>query len=334
MEQRAQLREAAFEREQETRRLRFKREIFQLEIRLQSARRRQLRPMLAQELWHLRARHAHRRAENFFQLRRQTGGLQSIVSPDPITDQQGSAAAPAAVRRALAPNISRILCIHCRANDEGVVGCARGGHAPQRQDNFPVCFQRGAQRQIQRRLCDRDRAGFSKRDVLVCHQQRNERGEIFRVHLQEGGRFAVRQRFELLDDGVVLRRKCEGASLRQRIQRTPPAAPFRFQHQHHLAARQRLVKVRRKNNEQFGWLTADCTQQCGRFSDRQGRGRTRRSRSSLLRLQPMQSDGDAMRANFPPLACLATIAEILDINVVLDQHRSAIRTFAGLHDAA
>ncbi len=46
-----------------------------------------------------------------------------------------STAAPAVVRRALAPNPSRDArtkgfgCPHRRANDEGVVGCARGAPA-------------------------------------------------------------------------------------------------------------------------------------------------------------------------------------------------------------
>ena len=52
-------------------------------------------------------------------------------------ETMGSAAAPAAVRRALAPNTSRgehtnrFERAHAQeANDEGVVGCARGGRAP------------------------------------------------------------------------------------------------------------------------------------------------------------------------------------------------------------
>ncbi len=48
----------------------------------------------------------------------------------------GTAAAPAAVRRALAPNPNVVVQPNLRptptdANDEGVVGCARGGRAPQ-----------------------------------------------------------------------------------------------------------------------------------------------------------------------------------------------------------
>ncbi|MBI3851816.1 MAG: hypothetical protein HY298_16295 [Verrucomicrobia bacterium] len=55
--------------------------------------------------------------------------------------RMGSAAAPAAVRRALAPNRSRGKQTNnsdpalVEASDEGVVGTARGGRAPQKQ--FP-----------------------------------------------------------------------------------------------------------------------------------------------------------------------------------------------------
>ena len=64
----------------------------------------------------------------------------------------GSTAAPAVVRRALAPNASHENQTICHgfdapsaeADDEGVVGCARGGRAPQPCPcppvNWPVLF--------------------------------------------------------------------------------------------------------------------------------------------------------------------------------------------------
>jgi hypothetical protein len=45
----------------------------------------------------------------------------------------------------------------------------------------------------------------------------------------------------------------------------------------------------------------------------------------------MQANRNAMRANLSPLPCLATCAEILDVNLALDHHGSSERDFARPH---
>ena len=118
----------------------------------------------------------------------------------------------------------------------------------------------------------------------MFHQRRQQRGEILHVQLQERGRLAVRQRFDLFDDGVVLRREGESASLGQGVQRTTAAAPFRFKHQHDFAAREGLVEIRREEDEQFGGLT-------GRGTLQRSQGRARHSVRAVMWLAKIGAHG-------------------------------------------
>src|ERR1035441_2474156 len=60
-----------------------------------------------------------------------------------------------------------------------------------RRNNFPIRLQHSTQRKFQGRLRDRDLIGFAERDVRMFRQRGKQRGEILRLHLQEGGRLAV-----------------------------------------------------------------------------------------------------------------------------------------------
>src|SRR5271166_1272549 len=74
-----------------------------------------------------------------------------------------------------------------------------------------------------------------------------------------------------------------------------------------------------------------------------GRAAGRRTPSGLLRqdlvpgllgLQPMQADCHRMSANLSPFSSLPAVAEILEVNVALDDHRGAEYHIGGLYHPA
>ena len=67
----------------ELRRLRLEREVVQFEVRLDATHGLKLRPMLAEELRHLRPRDAHRRAKEIAHRRRNAERLKRAVVPGP-----------------------------------------------------------------------------------------------------------------------------------------------------------------------------------------------------------------------------------------------------------
>ena len=214
------MRKAALEFEQELRRLRFQREVFELEIRLDAARRLELRPMLTEKLRHVCPRHAQRRTKHIAKRRRNSERLNRAFAPDPAAAE-----------------------LH-----------GRRGFVLQRNHNLPVRFQGGAQRELERRPGHRHFAGLAERHIRMLGQQRQQRREILRLNLDHRGRLAVRERFQLLDELRVLLGEGEGPEFRQGVERTTSPAPFRFEHQHDFPARRRLLEVRRENDEEFRWF--------------------------------------------------------------------------------
>ena len=138
----------------------------------------------------------------------------------------------------------------------------------QGQDNFPIRFERGAQRKFAGHFCDRDRTGLAERDIRVFREHREEGYKIFRLHLQERWRLAIRHSFNSLNNRRVRGREGIRPSLGQGIQWTPSSPPFRFKHHHHFAAGDGLIEVRGENDEELGRLTSHITQQRGRLPAR------------------------------------------------------------------
>ena len=96
---------------------------------------------------------------------------------------------------------------------------------PSTSGQFLHSLQRGAQREVERRVCDRDRAGFAERRCSGCSARAgSSAAKSFVSSCTQCGRLAVRQRFDLINDRVVLRRKGEGRPLGSAFsgQRPPP----------------------------------------------------------------------------------------------------------------
>ena len=301
-----QLRKPALEFQQETRGLRFKRKIRRLKIGLHAARRLELRPVLAQKQRHLRPRDAHRRLENVPHQGRQSQRLELLAMPHPIANLRER------------PRLAR-----------------------QCQHDFPVRLEGGAERQGQRRAGDLHRAGLAQREVFMARQQRQQGREVPRIQLQERGRFAPGQRLQMFDDHVVRRREGKRAPFGQRIQRAAPAIPARFQHEHHLAARQRRLQIRREDDVQLrrgaGGIALQGCGPPGRH-DRPGlageaaRGCGRGHRFLLPEL--VQAHRHHVRADLAPFPGVTTCAEIFHVNLPLDHQRGAKGKLPGAHHPA
>src|SRR6185295_3548274 len=129
-----------------------------------------LRPMLAEELWHLRSRHTHRTAKDISHRRWDTERLDRALAPGPTA---------AELRR-------------------------NGGLVFQGKHDLSIRLQRRAQRELERRLRHRYCAGFAERHVRMASQHRQQRHEIPGFDLKHRRGLAIRERFEFIDELRVL----------------------------------------------------------------------------------------------------------------------------------
>ncbi len=214
----------------------------------------------------------------------------------------------------------------------------------QREGDRSIGLQRGAQGQDGGFFLDRERLGTPQRHARESAEGREDRGEIAGPQLHHSRGVAARDRLEGQQHLFVLFREAEAAAANEGIERSPVPARDPFQNDEHLPTLQGFLEVGRKDHMHREGGACGIASKPDRILPRDGAGRDGGCRSrggagGWLRrgnrcrgLQPVETDGDDVGADRPEFARLPAGAEVLDVEVGLDDEAGAVGVVAGLDD--